>query len=81
MQSDLDNVHHAALKELRDAIGDTLIVRNGLVVGVCECKGRGKGRCLGNGWAKHKLKTAENDEPSFSFNKCKYIKNLDSKDD
>ena len=79
--SDQVVMHNSFIKELIDEYGDTLIVRNEKIVGVCECKGKGKGRCLGNGWAKHKNKTAELDEPSFSFNRCKYIKDLDSKDD
>lgn len=74
-------LHNSFMKELIDELGETLIVRNGHIVGVCDCKGKGKGRCLGNGWAKHKLKTKEDEEPSFSFNRCKYIKELNSKDD
>jgi hypothetical protein len=73
--------HFDYLKQLKIEIGDSLIVRNEKIVGICECKGKGKGRCLGNGWAKHKNKTAELDEPSFSFNRCKYIKDFSSKDD
>jgi len=69
------------LKDAMDEWGEKLIVRNAMIVGICECKGRGFGRCLGNGWAKHKLKTKDDEEPSFSFNRCKYIRDLDSKDD
>ena len=29
---------------------DNVIVRNGKPVGVCDCKGKGKDSCRGNGW-------------------------------
>ena len=29
---------------------DNVIVRNGKPIGVCDCKGKGKGTCRGNGW-------------------------------
>lgn len=75
------NYHNYYLKELLDKFGDNLIVLNSQVIGICECKGKGKGRCRGLGWAKHKLNSSDEEEPSFSFNKCKYIKSLDNKDD
>jgi hypothetical protein len=61
------------LKALLDQHGENLIIRNNKIFGICECKGKGKGRCRGNGWAKH-VKDSQNEEPAFDFNKCKYIK-------
>ena len=29
---------------------DNVIVRNGKPTGVCDCKGKGKDSCRGNGW-------------------------------
>ena len=29
---------------------DNVIVRNGKPIGVCDCKGKGKESCRGNGW-------------------------------
>ena len=31
---------------------DNIIIRNGKPIGVCECLGKGKGNCRGNGWIK-----------------------------
>jgi len=67
------------IKQLKEKFGETLIVRNNKVIGICECKGIGKGRCRGNGFAKHTLHSTD-EEPSFDFNKCKYIKLLDSEE-
>ena len=29
---------------------DNLIIRNGKLIGSCECQGKGKQTCKGNGW-------------------------------
>jgi hypothetical protein len=29
---------------------DNIIIRNGKPIGVCECLGKGKEKCKGNGW-------------------------------
>lgn len=29
---------------------DNVIVRNGKPIGICDCKGKGKESCRGNGW-------------------------------
>ena len=31
---------------------DNIIIRNGKPIGVCECLGKGKEKCKGNGWVK-----------------------------
>ena len=31
---------------------DNIIIRNGKPIGICECLGKGKGNCRGNGWIK-----------------------------
>ena len=31
---------------------DRVIIRNKKPIGVCDCKGKGKESCLGNGWIK-----------------------------
>jgi hypothetical protein len=31
---------------------DNIIIRNGKPIGFCECKGKGKEKCRGNGWIK-----------------------------
>ena len=31
---------------------DNIIIRNGKPIGVCECLGKGKNKCKGNGWIK-----------------------------
>ena len=31
---------------------DNIIIRNGKPIGVCECLGKGKEKCRGNGWAR-----------------------------
>ena len=31
---------------------DNIIIRNGKPIGVCDCLGKGKGKCKGNGWVK-----------------------------
>lgn len=32
---------------------NNIIIRNGKPIGVCECQGKGKGKCRGNGWVKN----------------------------
>ena len=31
---------------------NNIIIRNGKPIGVCECLGKGKGKCKGNGWVR-----------------------------
>ena len=31
---------------------DYMIIRNGKPIGVCECLGKGKEKCKGNGWVR-----------------------------
>ena len=31
---------------------DNMIIRNGKPIGVCECLGKGKEKCKGNGWVR-----------------------------
>ena len=31
---------------------DNIIIRNGKPIGVCECLGKGKNKCKGNGWVR-----------------------------
>ena len=31
---------------------NNIIIRNGKPIGICECLGKGKGKCRGNGWVK-----------------------------
>jgi hypothetical protein len=31
---------------------DNIIIRNGKPMGVCECLGKGKEKCKGNGWVR-----------------------------
>ena len=31
---------------------ENIIIRNGKPIGVCECLGKGKEKCRGNGWVK-----------------------------
>jgi hypothetical protein len=31
---------------------ENVIIRNGKPIGICECLGKGKGNCRGNGWIK-----------------------------
>jgi hypothetical protein len=31
---------------------DNIIIRNGKPIGVCECLGKGKEKCKGNGWVR-----------------------------
>jgi len=67
------------LEDLKAKFGDNLIIKNKKAIGVCECKGLGKGRCRGNGFAKHVI-DSKTDEPAYDFNQCKYIKQMKSED-
>ena len=31
---------------------DNIIIRNGKPIGICDCLGKGKNKCKGNGWIK-----------------------------
>jgi len=31
---------------------DNIIIRNGKPIGVCDCLGKGKNKCKGNGWVR-----------------------------
>jgi len=31
---------------------NNIIIRNGKPIGICECLGKGKGKCKGNGWVR-----------------------------
>lgn len=45
---------------------DTVIVRHGKPIGICECKGKGKDKCRGNGWIRD----------GAGFQKCPYFQDL-----
>ncbi len=49
---------------------ENVVVRHGKPLGICVCKGLGKGRCQGNGWINDKDK----------FTPCKYLKPFDKMD-
>ncbi len=42
---------------------DNIIIRNGKPIGVCECLGKGKNKCKGNGWVRD----------GSGFQKCPYF--------
>jgi hypothetical protein len=42
---------------------DNLIIRHGKPIGFCECKGKGKESCRGNGWIRD----------GAGFQKCPYF--------
>ena len=44
-----------------------IIIRNGKPIGVCDCLGKGKDKCKGNGWVKD----------GTGFQKCPYIVSFD----
>ena len=46
---------------------DNIIIRNGKPIGVCECLGKGKEKCKGNGWVKD----------GAGYQKCPYFEPLD----
>jgi hypothetical protein len=42
---------------------DNIIIRNGKPIGVCECLGKGKEKCKGNGWVRD----------GAAYQKCPYF--------
>jgi hypothetical protein len=42
---------------------DSMIIRHGKPIGFCECKGKGKESCRGNGWIRD----------GVGFQKCPYF--------
>ena len=44
-----------------------IIIRNGKPIGVCDCLGKGKDKCKGNGWVKD----------GTGFQKCPYFVSFD----
>ena len=42
---------------------DNIIIRNGKPIGVCDCLGKGKNKCKGNGWVRY----------GSGFQKCPYF--------
>ena len=44
-----------------------IIIRNGKPIGVCDCLGKGKDKCKGNGWVKY----------GTGFQKCPYFVSFD----
>ena len=42
---------------------DNIIIRNGKPIGVCECLGKGKNKCKGNGWVRDRS----------GYQKCPYF--------
>ena len=46
---------------------DNAIIRNGKPIGVCECLGKGKQNCRGNGWIRD----------GAGFQKCPYFTSWD----
>jgi hypothetical protein len=42
---------------------DNIIIRNGKPIGICECLGKGKNKCKGNGWVRD----------GSGFQKCPYF--------
>jgi len=40
------------LKVEEQAKIDNIIIRNGKPIGVCDCLGKGKNKCKGNGWVR-----------------------------
>jgi hypothetical protein len=42
---------------------DNIIIRNGKPIGVCDCLGKGKNKCKGNGWVRD----------GSGFQKCPYF--------
>ena len=47
---------------------DNIIIRNGKPIGVCECLGKGKEKCKGNGWVRD----------GSGFQTCPYFTQFDS---
>jgi len=46
---------------------ENIIIRNGKPIGVCDCLGKGKEKCKGNGWVKD----------GTGFQKCPYFVSFD----
>ena len=46
---------------------DNIIVRHNKPIGTCECKGKGKESCMGNGWIRD----------GAGYQKCPYFKSWD----
>ena len=44
-----------------------IVIRNGKPIGVCDCLGKGKDKCKGNGWVKD----------GTGFQKCPYFVSFD----
>ena len=42
---------------------DNIIIRNGKPIGICDCLGKGKNKCKGNGWVRD----------GSGFQKCPYF--------
>lgn len=49
------------------ALIENIIIRNGKPIGVCDCLGKGKDRCKGNGWVKD----------GAGFQKCPFFISFD----
>lgn len=60
------------IKELKEQYGDKLIIRHGKPIGVCECKGKGAGRCGGGGFEKFIILTEEKSD----YKKCTKIQDI-----
>ena len=46
---------------------DNVIIKNGKPIGLCDCKGKGKGSCKGNGWIRD----------GAGYQRCPYFKPFD----
>ena len=46
---------------------DNIIIRNGKPIGICECLGKGKEKCKGNGWVRD----------GNGYQKCPYFEPFD----
>jgi hypothetical protein len=46
---------------------DNMIVRHGKPIGVCDCLGKGKEKCKGNGWIRD----------GAGYQKCPYFKSFE----
>jgi hypothetical protein len=45
-----------------------MIIRNGKPIGVCDCLGKGKEKCKGNGWVRD----------GSGYQKCPFFQQFDS---
>ena len=43
---------------------NNVIIRHGKPIGICDCKGKGKQSCMGNGWIRD----------GIGYQKCPYFK-------